>query len=159
VLTQLEPAHFDHPPEQLFDMLADIRNEPKWQPDVRSVEKVTDGDVGQGTRFRGSYKGMGDMDVEITEYDRPNRLGFACKGSRMDMDVAFIFTPSGSGSQIGGQIDTRLKGMSKLMTPLFPSMMRKQMGKRPGQMQAGLDSIYGPRGGAAPGPAPGEPAD
>ena len=156
VITHLDPATFDHPPEQLFDMLADIRNEAKWQRDVRSTEKLTDGPVGHGTRFRGSYKGMGDMDVEITEYDRPNRLGFACKGSRMDMDVAFTFTPAGAGSEIGGQIDTRLKGLSKLMSPLFPSMMRKQMAQRPAQIQAGLDAIYGPRGGAAPGPASGD---
>jgi hypothetical protein len=143
VVTKLEPAHFDHPPEQLFDMMADIRNEPKWQQDVRSVEKVTDGPVGQGTRFRASYKGLGDMDVEITEYDRPARLGFGCTGSRMDMDVFFTFAPDGEGSKIGGQIDTRLKGFSKALSPLFPMMMKKEMAKRPAQMQAGLDAIYG----------------
>lgn len=144
VITQLDPARFDHPPEQLFDMLADIRNEQQWQPDVRSTEKLTDGPVGQGTRFRGAYKGMGEMDVEITEYDRPSRLGFACRGSRIDMDVHFTFAPAGDGgSEIGGTIETRLKGLSRVMTPLFPSMMKKEMAKRPAQMQAGLDAIYG----------------
>jgi uncharacterized protein YndB with AHSA1/START domain len=156
VITNLEPARFDHPPEQLFDMLADIRNELKWQPDVRSTEKLTEGPVGPGTRFRGTYKGLGDLGVEITEYDRPNRLGFACRGSRMDMDVTFTFSPAGAGSEIGGAIDTRLKGFSKLMTPLLPSMMKREMAKRPAQMQAGLDTLYGPRGGAVAGSASGD---
>lgn len=156
MLTTLVPARFDHPPEQLFDMLADSRNEPKWQPDVRSVEKVTEGDVGPGTRFRAAYKGLGDLDVQITEYERPNKLGFACTGSRVDMDVHFTFTPDGSGSEIGGTIDTELKGFSKLMSPLLPSKMKKQMAQRPAQMQAGLDALYGPRGGAVPGPASGD---
>jgi hypothetical protein len=62
----LDPAIFDHPPEQLFDMLADIRNEPTWQPDV-PVGKLTDGLVGPGSRFRDIYKGLADLDVEIAE--------------------------------------------------------------------------------------------
>jgi uncharacterized protein YndB with AHSA1/START domain len=158
VLTRLDPATFDHPPEQLFDLLADVRNEPKWQPDVRSVEKLTDGPVGQGTRFRGSYRGLGDLDVEITEYDRPGRLGFACHGTRMDMDVAFTFKPHGTGAEIGGEIETRPKGLMKLMSPLMRSMMKREMAKRPAQMQAGLDAIYGPAAGASPREAPRPPA-
>src|SRR4051812_33858374 len=125
-------------------MLADIRNEPKWQPDVSSVEKLTDGPVGQGTRFRGSYKGLGDLDVEISEYDRPNRLAFDCKGSRMAWTSCSRSRPGAPAPRSAGQIDSRLKGVTKLMTPLFPSMMKKEMAKRPAQMQAGLDAIYGP---------------
>lgn len=41
-------------PAVVFDVVADERNEPRYNPDLLRVEKLTDGPVGAGTRFRGS---------------------------------------------------------------------------------------------------------
>ncbi len=44
--------------EQAFEFLSDLRNELKWNPaECESVEKITDGPVGLGTRFRAKWKG------------------------------------------------------------------------------------------------------
>ncbi len=155
--TEIETAHFEHAPEQLFDMLADVCNEPKWQPDVREVTMLTDGPVRLGTRFHGAYRGLGEMDVEITEYDRPRRVAFHCEGSRMNMDVPFTFTPAGGGTDLEGRIDLELKGLARALRPLMGMMMGREMAKRPGQMRAGLQALYGdPGGGAADRPASGD---
>src|SRR5438067_13190875 len=40
---------------EVFDYVVDARNEPKWLPGAKGVEKTTPGDVGLGTRFEGTY--------------------------------------------------------------------------------------------------------
>ena len=74
-------AHMDRSAEELFDLLADVRNEPRWQPDVIEVTKVSDGPVGAGTEFDGRYRGFGEMRIQVTEYERPGHLRFTAEGS------------------------------------------------------------------------------
>ena len=65
------------PPEVVFDVLADERNEPAYNPRMLRVEKLTPGPIGAGTRFeamlRSGIRTM-PMTVEYTTVDRPWEL-------------------------------------------------------------------------------------
>jgi len=50
-------TEIEAPLERVFDYVADARNEPDWLPGAEKVEKVTDGDVGLGTRFNWHHLG------------------------------------------------------------------------------------------------------
>ena len=68
----------NRPVEQVFDYAADQRNEPIYNPRMLRSEKVTDGPIGVGTRFRATARSgrrLVEMLIEITEYDRARRLG------------------------------------------------------------------------------------
>jgi len=39
-------------PVEVFDFCSDLRNELVWNPNAEQVDKLTDGPVGAGTRFR-----------------------------------------------------------------------------------------------------------
>ena len=39
-------------PEEAFDYLSDLRSEYEWNPNCTMVEKITDGPVEQGTKYR-----------------------------------------------------------------------------------------------------------
>jgi uncharacterized protein YndB with AHSA1/START domain len=66
------------PPEEVFDKLADMRNELQWNDMVTEMRKATEGDIGRGTRFEGKMKrGVGPMHMEVVEYERPNQIRFA----------------------------------------------------------------------------------
>jgi hypothetical protein len=39
--------------EEVFDFVADERNEPRYNPKMRRAEQISDGPIGVGTRFRG----------------------------------------------------------------------------------------------------------
>ena len=43
-------------PEDVFDYLSDMGNEVRWNPDCVAIERLTDGPVGVGTRFRAKWK-------------------------------------------------------------------------------------------------------
>ena len=61
-------------PEQLFDYCVDNRNELEWNPTGVSIEKITDGPVGLGTKFLAKWKGgiLGSRG-RVLEFDRPRR--------------------------------------------------------------------------------------
>ena len=71
-------ATVDRPIREVFAFLADGLNNPRWRPDVTSIELVSGS--GLGARYAQSMKGPGGRtirgDYTITRYDEPNRLDF-----------------------------------------------------------------------------------
>ena len=126
------------PPEELFDLLADPENEVQWNPDVLEIRRVDDGPVGVGSRWRGRYRGIGTMEITLSECERPQRLAFATKGSRMDMDFHFAFAPADTATELASHAEIRPKGALRLMAPLMGPMMRRTFSQRPAQMAEGV---------------------
>ena len=80
-----ERHKIDRPPEQVFDFIADMRNESGWNPDLTGVIKTTDGPMGMGTTFVGDSRRDGRVSIEIVRYERPWELGFRATGERASM--------------------------------------------------------------------------
>ena len=61
------------PVEEVFDFVADETNEPRYNEDMLSCDKVTPGPIGVGTRYEAHMKSTGaaSMTVEVTGYERP----------------------------------------------------------------------------------------
>jgi uncharacterized protein YndB with AHSA1/START domain len=117
------------PVEQVFDFVADERNEPVYNPRMRSVEKTTPGPIGIGTLWHvvmASGKRMTPFELEVTEYVRPSRLGSITRMSSADIDGALTFVPEASGTLMSWSWDLRPKGMLKLAAPFFASIGRRQ---------------------------------
>lgn len=49
------------PLEEVFDFVADERNEPRYNPRMRRAEQISDGPIGVGTRFRAEIASMGRL--------------------------------------------------------------------------------------------------
>ncbi len=62
------------PPREVFDYLANIENEARWNEWAIRVEQVSEGPVGPNARFRGTYKNFGVVEQVLSEYDPPRRL-------------------------------------------------------------------------------------
>ena len=70
------PIRIAAPIERVFDTVADSRNEPSFNPAMSDVELLTPPPIGLGARFRARMGRAGMvMLVELTEFDRPHRLG------------------------------------------------------------------------------------
>src|SRR5689334_17018666 len=85
-------------PQQVFDYLADIRNEAKWNPWAISVEKVSDGPIGKDARFRGRYKRIGSAEQWLSEYIPAKRLAY--RSQNMDGSMTFDLEPEVDGTKI-----------------------------------------------------------
>jgi carbon monoxide dehydrogenase subunit G len=130
----------DAPPERVFDFLANVDNETRWNPDVRSAERIGSGPIAQGAEWNNTYRGLGSMRVRIDRYERPRLLGFSTFGDRLDMDIAFEFFPHENGTRVAASGDVKPKGAMRLMQPMMGFMMRRTFERRPAQIAAGLRS-------------------
>lgn len=113
-------------PGQLFDYCVDIRNELDWNPTAVSMEKLTDGPVGRGTRFLARWKGAPSaLEVECVEFDRPRRWVHVNGGP-----VAVTFTgrveAAEGGARLTARFEARPRGWFRAVFPLFLLMMKKQ---------------------------------
>lgn len=110
------------PVEQVFDLVVDERNEPRYNPRIVRAEKTSDGPVGKGSRFvvRPKRTGTrGEMRTEVTDFDRPRRFGSSVTSSSMAVDGTVTFTPVDGGTLLHWSWDMRLRGPMRVMTPVL----------------------------------------
>jgi uncharacterized protein YndB with AHSA1/START domain len=111
------------PVEQVFDTVADTRNEPSFNPAMASAEMLTPLPIGLGTRFRARMgRGGSPMLVELTEFDRPHRLGSSTTSSMMETSGVLTFAADGDGTVMGWDWQVRPKGWMRMLGPLFGSV-------------------------------------
>jgi uncharacterized protein YndB with AHSA1/START domain len=109
------------PVGQVFDMVADERNEPRYNPRIACAEKTSQGPVGPGTRFTAQPRGMGAtgvMTVEILDYDRPRRLVTSIRSSYLDVDGTLTFDQADGGTRMRWSWDMRLRGAMRVLSPV-----------------------------------------
>lgn len=128
-------------PDEVFDFLADIRNEKAWNPRVIRLEKVSDGPIAVGSRFEGQYTGLGRLDTELVEVDRPRRLGFRSVGPRMRIAGTFVLLADAGGTAIELSADFDPQGILRVLSPLLAPVMQKQNKAAGDRLQAALSEI------------------
>ncbi len=112
-------------PEDVFDYLSDQGNEAQWNPDCLSMEKLTDGPVGVGTRFRAKWKQGPIVFTEVTAYDRPHSWTYENGGMiSCILTVALEATASG-GTRMTARGLWSGHGMARPFFPIFVRSMRK----------------------------------
>lgn len=122
-MTHIDGEVIIHAPvEEVFDLVADERNEPRYNPRIVRAEKVSQGSVGAGARFVAEPKGLGArgrMVLDILEYDRPRRLHNFVHSSYLRVDGTLTFDELDGGTRLRWSWDTTLIGMARVLTPLL----------------------------------------
>ncbi len=112
-------------PEDVFDYLSDLENEVRWNPDCLSMQRLTNGPVGVGTRFRAKWKQGPVIFPEVTAYERPRNWTYENGGSiACVMDITLEPTPSG-GTRLTSRGLWSANGLARLFFPVFIRTMRK----------------------------------
>jgi uncharacterized protein YndB with AHSA1/START domain len=131
----MEMAHIEgeitiaRPPEDVFDFVADERNEPRFNPQMSSAEQLTPDPIGPGTRFRAQVTSRGrplDMVIEYTAYERPRRLSSLTRMSAMDIRGTLTFDSVPEGTRMRWHWELAPHGFLRLLTPLVARMGRRQ---------------------------------
>ena len=117
------------PVTEVFDFVADVRNEPRYNPNLGRVEQTTPGPIGRGTRFRAEATQRGrpvPMTIECTAYERPHRLASATHLAAMAIRGELTFEPVPAGTWMRWSWDLAPKGLLTLATPLVAYLGRRQ---------------------------------
>lgn len=110
------------PIDQVFDMVADERNEPRYNPRIVRVKKLTEGPVGAGTRFMAEPKSMGpkrEMILTVLKYDRPHCLHNAVRSSYLQVDGTLIFDQVEDATRLRWEWATALIGPMRVLSPVL----------------------------------------
>jgi hypothetical protein len=135
-------------PEDVFDFLTDLRHELDWNPNAKHVEKLTDGPIRVGTRFRARWSGTGSTDVEVIGHDRPNT--WATRSAVMGIEViasGCVFAIAG-GSRYTIRLELRPRGMARLLAPLAKILMERGEDRNMRRVRQALEAQARPSGGA-----------
>lgn len=119
----------NRPIDEVFDFVADERNEPKYNPQMTLAEMVSQGPIGVGTKFHVMTTGVGraaDMTIEYTEFDRPRRLGSATHMSNMDINGTLVFEAQGQSTKMKWLWNIEPSGFFKLLGPIVSRMGERQ---------------------------------
>lgn len=117
------------PVEDVFDFVADERNEPRYNPRMTRAEKVTPGPVGTGTRWSATIESRGrplDMKIEVTDYTRPTRLGSTTSMSTAEIHGDMTFEPDPAGTRLSWSWELKPRGLFRVMGPLIALIGRRQ---------------------------------
>lgn len=117
------------PIAEVFDFVADERNEPRFNPQMSSVEKLSDGAVGLGTRFSAEVMSGGkpvSMVVELVRFERPHRLGSRTTLPGMVILGELTFESLGDATRMRWAWDMQPTGALRWLRPLIVYMGRRQ---------------------------------
>jgi uncharacterized protein YndB with AHSA1/START domain len=117
----------NRPPEEIFDHWADGRLYNDWTPGAvkKDVRMVTRTPIGVGSKFRGTFKGIGELEYEILEYDRPRRLAMVTHVKIGDLHHTITCERLDGGTRVTEVGEGQLKGIFKLLEPLFAAIFKK----------------------------------
>ena len=105
------------PPDEVFGFFTDHAQDPKWRPNVREIDPVSD--VPVGTRVHQVVKGpMGrgiGADIEVTANDRPTRYAFQVVAGPVRPRGEFRFIETPNGTEVQFTLGAELGGVRKLL--------------------------------------------
>lgn len=120
-------------PEVVFDYVTNPTNLSNWQTSNRSVEQLTDGPPGPGSRFRERTKPpLGKAFEQVTEFtvfDRPHSLHVHVVEGPYPVDGTWIFEPAGDRTRVHFAADGELSGIMKLIEPLAARALARQFAR------------------------------
>jgi hypothetical protein len=117
------------PVEEVLDFVADERNEPVYNPQMRSVEKATPGPIGVGTLWRAtvsSGRRTTPFELEVTQYSRPWSLGSVTRMATAEIIGGLSFSPDPAGTRLSWSWEVTPKGALRLAAPVFAVLGRRQ---------------------------------
>ena len=126
------------PPEDVFDTLADLRNDTQWNSRVSRAELLSPEPIGLGSRFA-IVNGGTPYDVTITTYDRPSRLVLEASG-KPDLTIACALTRRGEDTELESDFDFRPRGFLKVLFPLLGPVIRRDVPKQFASLKALCES-------------------
>lgn len=128
------------PIEVVFESLIDIRNELKWNPRVVLMEKLTDGPVGLGTKFKAKWKTSPVVTVECMQCERPTSWTHH-NGGPIEVTLSARLEPHPEGTTLYARFEATPHGWFTLIFPLFLISIRKEEKRNMQYIKAWLESV------------------
>jgi len=137
--------HIETPlaPAAAFAFIADFANAMHWDPGTVTSERIDDGPVELGARYRLGVRLGGrvaPMEYRISAFEPPHRVVLVGEGSGVSALDEIRFEPAGTGTRIDYTADIRLGGVLRLIQPFLGRAFAKLGRDALAGMQRALDA-------------------
>ena len=108
--------------DDVFEYVADFANSREWDPGVATAERLDDGPLGLGSRFRlGVRLGsrVAPMDYRISVFEPPTRVVLVGSGSGVSAIDDIRLERLAAGTRLDYTADIRLGGLLRLIQPFL----------------------------------------
>jgi uncharacterized protein YndB with AHSA1/START domain len=116
------------PVDEVFAVISDLSNNPRWISAVNETTQTSDGPIGVGTTWHSVGKFLGrrlESDTEYTEFDPDHRFTFEAT-TPFPMTVTFRFESVAEGTRVEQVVDAEPGGFFKLVGPLLVTAAKRQ---------------------------------
>ena len=127
------------PVDVVFETVVDVASFPKWNPSTPRARKLSNGEIGNGTRFELEIRGLGKVPQELREFERNKRVRLVPSMKMISGGHRFVFTAQGATTRIDHELEMTPKGIFKIFTPLIGMMGKKNLGDLANSLQKYLE--------------------
>jgi hypothetical protein len=124
--------------EDVFDYCSELQ----WDPKVKYGEKLTDGPVGVGTRYRAQWANRGPTAVEGMPFDRPRRRETHTTARGMDIRFQGTVSDAAQGARYNASWSSN-RCLARLVAALALLAMRRQDQQDMHRIREALESTTG----------------
>ncbi|HET7701888.1 MAG TPA: SRPBCC family protein [Candidatus Limnocylindrales bacterium] len=125
-----ETIETDLEPDAAFDFVADFANAPVWDPGTATAQRIDDGPVDVGARYRLGVRIRGrvaPMEYRIVVHEAPHRVVLEGEGSGVHArdDITFAPRGLGGGTRIDYVAEIHLTDWKRILAPLLGGAFAK----------------------------------
>ena len=120
----------DKPIKDVFEFVSNPNNMSKWNSAVVSLEQITPGDVGVGTKFKSVGELMGrkiEGEMQITAYEPDTQCGFQVNAGPMQINLTLSFKTVGTGTKISLNAQGNPAGFFKIAEGVMSGRIKSMM--------------------------------
>lgn len=132
----------DRPVKDVFAFVANPNNMSKWNSAVVSLEQVTPGVVGVGTKFKTVGEMMGrriEGEMQVTAYEPDTKCGFQVQAGPMQVNLTMTFKTVGTGTKVSLNAQGNPGGLFKLAEGVMTGQVKSMMEGNLARLKSALE--------------------
>jgi carbon monoxide dehydrogenase subunit G len=122
----------DCPINEVFDFISDLRNGPKMNEDILSVEKLTEGPIGVGSKFKETKVIRGrnaEAMIEVVQFEANKAFSAQSEVNGLKVTYHYQLSEGNTGTIVKFQCEIKTSGLIMTLTkPLITKILKKEDG-------------------------------
>ncbi len=132
----------DRPVKDVFAFITNSQNMPKWNAAVVSMEQITPGAVGVGTKFKNVGEMLGrriEGEMQVTAFEPDSKYGFQMNAGPMQVNMVMTFKTVGTGTKLSLNAQGNPAGFFKLAEGVMAGRVKAMMEENLARLKSVLE--------------------
>jgi uncharacterized protein YndB with AHSA1/START domain len=133
----------NRPVEEVFAVLSNDENRPKWSSTTIEVKQTSEGPIGVGTTWRGVDRIFGrrmERDSVYTAYELNRKITQQSTSGPVPFEVQSIYEPTAGGTRVIVIAEAQPSGLFKLAGPLLMRIRKRQFARDLANLKAMIEA-------------------